>query len=341
MSVGATAEAKAQAMAEGNAPHRPQRPTPALARAPMSLFAIVMGLGGTAIAWRKAHVVIGAPAWVGEALMAAAVLAYLVIFAVQSLRAFLYPGVHLAEFRHGPSSTFIPASTIATALMAAALTPYAPPAAAVIWVVAASLHLCLAFLLLRRWFTERRPAAAASPSWFIPVVGNILMPVIGMPLGFAQASWFLFSVGFVFWAILAPLMTHRLFFEEPLPERAVPSLFILLAPPAVGGLAMIALNGGATSVFSHVMFGFAVFVAALTASLIGRVVATNFAIGWWALTFPSAAFATLALSYADAIPGLVIKGIAFVALAAVTVIVGMVLAKTLRALVSGNLIPAD
>ena len=319
----------------------PAQPLPALARAPMSLFAIVMGLAGAGLAWRKAHLVLGLPDWPGETLMALAATAYVAILGTQVLRAIRHPGAHLAEFRHGTKSTFFPAATIATALIAAALAPYAQDAARVVWSAAAALHVALAFAILRRWFTVRRPASEASPSWFIPVVGNILMPVIGMPLGFVEASWFLFSVGFVFWLILAPLMTYRLFFDEPLPERAVPSLFILLAPPAVGGLAMLALNGGEPTVFSHVMFGFAVFIAALTASLIGPVVRTPFAIGWWALTFPWAAFTTLALSYADIRESWGITALAIAALAAVTALVAAVLVRTIVGLVRGTLIPQD
>lgn len=143
-------------------------------------------------------------------------------------------GAHLAEFCDPAKSSFVPAFTIATALVAAGVEPYAMGLARTLWVFAAGLHVLFAFLLLRRWFTEPRDLSEASPTWFIPVVGNLLMPVVGMPLGFTLASWFLFSVGAVFWLILAPVLTLRLFFGEPLNEKQVPSLFILLAPPAVG-----------------------------------------------------------------------------------------------------------
>ena len=52
--------------------------------------------------------------------------------------------------------TRVPASTVATAIMAAGLAPYAPAFARGVWIAAASVHLLFAFLILRRWFTERR-----------------------------------------------------------------------------------------------------------------------------------------------------------------------------------------
>lgn len=310
-----------------------------LSAAPMALFAIVMGLAGAALAWRKAADLFGAPEAIAEALMGVAGLAYVAIVAVQVVRALRFPGAHLAEFHDPARSSFVPAFTVATALMAAGIEPYSIGAARALWVFAAGLHVLLAFLLLRRWFTEPRDLSEASPAWFIPVVGNLLMPVVGVPLGFTVASWFLFSVGAVFWLILAPVMTSRLFFGTPLPEKQVPSLFILLAPPAVGGLAVIALNGGDLSVVSHALLGFGTFIALLTASMIGRVVATHFAIGWWALTFPCAAFANLAQTYALEFPGLAPRLAAGAALAFANLIVAAVAVLTMRALVAGDLVP--
>ncbi len=305
----------------------------------MSLFAIVMGLAGAALAWRKAAKLFAAPELIAEALMAAAALAYLAIVAVQVARAVRFPGAHLQEFRDPGKSSFVPAFSVATALVAAGVAPYSTGVAQALWAFAAGLHVLFAFLLLRRWFTEPRDLSEASPAWFIPVVGNLLMPVVGMPLGFTVASWFLFSVGAVFWLILAPVLTSRLFFGKPLEDKQVPSLFILLAPPAVGGLAVIALADGGLTVVSHVLLGFGTFIAVLTASMIGRVIATDFAIGWWALTFPCTAFATLAMTYALEFDGLAARLAAGAALAFASTIVAVTAVLTARALAAGDLVP--
>ncbi|MFC5422848.1 SLAC1 anion channel family protein [Bosea eneae] len=312
---------------------------PSLARAPVSLFAIVMGLGGLALAWRKAHVVFAAPAAVGETLFALAAAVFVAVTGIQLVRALLHSSALVEEFRHPVSVNFIPALSVSLALLSAGLAPYDLAAAGTLWLLAALIHLSLAFLILRRWFGGSMRTEQASPAWFIPVVGTMLMPVVGMPLGHLHLSWFLFSVGFVFWLILAPLMTHRLFFAEPLAERAVPSLFILLAPPAVGGLAVLALDHGQASPFSHVLFCFAAFIALLVASMLGRIFRTHFAIGWWALTFPSAAFASLALSYVTLVPGVETLIVAGLALAFATLIVAALAVITLRALLRGELVP--
>ncbi len=313
--------------------------TSRLAVAPMSLFAIVMGLSSTALAWRKAEDLFDTPAAIAQILLGIAIVTFVVIAAVQVMRAIRYPGAHLAEFRDPGKSSFVPAFTVATALLAAGIEPYWFDLARIIWVFAAGFHVLLAFLLLRRWFTEPRDLSEASPSWFIPVVGNLLMPVVGIPLGFVPASWFLFSVGAVFWLILAPVMTSRLFFGKPLLDKQIPSIFILLAPPAVGGLAVIELGGGNPNIISHVLFGFGIFTALLTASMLSRVIATHFAIGWWALTFPCAAFASLTLTYALELESPALRLAAGAALGFVSIVVFVVGILTVRSLLTGELVP--
>jgi tellurite resistance protein len=304
----------------------------------MSQFAIVMGLGGLALSWRKAHAVFDVPSAVGESLMLLAVLAYLLVAVVQAARLVRYPHAHAAEFRDPKRANFVPAFTVASAIIAGGLAPYAEPVARVVWVTAAGLHIVFAFVIVRRWFTAQRKEEEASPAWFIPVVGTLLMPVVGVPLGFTGASWFFFAVGALFWLILAPVMTHRLFFADPLPDRASPSLFILLAPPAVGGLAALALNEGGASPVTHALFGFAAFISLLVTSLLGGILSTRFSVTWWALTFPSAAFATLAVAYAGLLPALPLRVAAFVALAFATVVVAGVAVMTVRAIARGDFV---
>ncbi|WP_156255050.1 SLAC1 family transporter, partial [Sandarakinorhabdus oryzae] len=314
---------------------------PWLARVPMSLFASVMGMAGTGLAWRRAVASFGAPAWPGEAFMALAVLLYGLLLILHLARAARWPAGHLAEFRDPRSAPFVPAFSVATVLMAAAAAPYSLALARVIWPVAAGLHALFAFLLLRRWFSQNRPLTEAGPPWFIPIVGNLLMPVVGAPLGFETASWALFGIGAMFWLILAPIMTFRLFFADPLPHHSAPSLFILLAPPAVGSLAILALSGGTVSPVTHTLFGFGTMVAALMLSLLPRLIDGHFSTSWWALTFPSAAYASLAVAYAGQIlsPALAVLGLA--ALALVTLLVILVALRSLSALVAGELLPND
>ena len=82
-----------------------------------------------------------------------------------------------------------------------------------------------------------------NPSWFIPIVGNILVPIAGVPLGYTDISWFFFSIGIVFWPVLLTIIFYRIIFHPALPGKLIPTFFILIAPPAVGFLSYMKLTG--------------------------------------------------------------------------------------------------
>ncbi|MDZ7809277.1 MAG: hypothetical protein U5L11_02915 [Arhodomonas sp.] len=58
-------------------------------------------------------------------------------------------------------------------------------------------------------------------------------------------SWFFFSVGLLFWIVLTDhRRLPRMIFHQPLPARLMPTLSILVAPPAAGFLSYLRLTGG-------------------------------------------------------------------------------------------------
>ncbi len=93
-----------------------------------------------------------------------------------------------------------------------------------------------------------------SPAWFIPAVGNVVAPIAGVGLGFPETSWVFFAAGLIFWIVLLVLVMNRLIFHDPLPGRMVPTLAILIAPPAVGFLAWLQLNGGVLDGFARLLY---------------------------------------------------------------------------------------
>jgi tellurite resistance protein len=96
----------------------------------------------------------------------------------------------------------------------------------------------------------------------------------------------------VLWLAMLPLLLHRMLAGPPLPPALRPTLAILLAPPAVAGLAVIAIlgqPGGLSLAFA----GIALLVAAVLLSMAGELAKVPFGLPWWGVTFPSAAFAAL------------------------------------------------
>lgn len=273
------------------APVTPPLP-PGIAHLPLPLLVMPMGLGGLGLAWREAAATLGAPGFLGEALLLLTALVWLAVVGAQAARGLLYPEALLAEFRHPVRVAFLAAPTIGLIILSGALHPYAPGLGAALWAVAVPLHLIVAMLILRRMLAGRGEVAMLAPPLLIPFVGNILAPVFGVRMGFVDASWMVFGVGLLMWLVTMPLLLHRLIAGPALPLAMRPSLAIFLAPPAVGALAIVALTGGVRGV-SLTFTGVALLVAAALISLARDFVRVPFSLTWWGFTFPTAAFAVL------------------------------------------------
>lgn len=268
---------------------------PTLEHLPLPLLAIPMGTGGVGLAWRQAHQVLGAPAVIGEALLALTLVVWVAVVALQLARVVRHPRAVLQELAHPVRVAFAAAPTIGLMIVAAFLHPYAPALGAALWSLAVALHLLVAMLLLRRVLAGRGDAMMLAPPLLIPLVGNILAPVFGVRMGFLDMSWMMFGVGFFLWLAVQPLLLYRLFAGPALPPPLWPSLVILVAPPAVGALALAALTGQAGGLVMA-LAGLALLVAAVLVSMAGEIARIPFGMPWWAVTFPSAAFAIMLMA---------------------------------------------
>jgi tellurite resistance protein len=127
-----------------------------------------------------------------------------------------------------------------------------------------------------------------NPSWFIPAVGNILIPLAGVVHGPKDLSWFFFSVGLFFWMVLLVIVFYRIIFHEPLAERLLPTLFILIAPPAIGFISSFKLSG-CINEFGKELYFFSLFMAILLFSQFRIFKKAKFYLSSWAYAFPLAA----------------------------------------------------
>jgi tellurite resistance protein len=315
----------------------PSATNPAFRHLPLPLFAVPMGLGGLGLAWREAGRTLGAPAVVGEALLAATAIAWLAILLLHAVRAARHPDALAADLRHPIRASFAGAVSIGLMLVAAGAAPLAPDLAATLWIIASVLHLAIGIWTVRSLLLAPREQAALAPPLLIPLVGNILAPVMGAKLGFVLASWMMFGLGALLWALIQPLILARLIHGPALPPRLRPSLAILLAPPAVGSIALANLTG-AFGAAPLAVLGLALFMALVLLTLARPMAQGPFAMSWWSWTFPPAAFTVAVLAAAHAHPAPWQPPLLWLLLAAVSAVVTLVAARTLQAAISGDLL---
>jgi tellurite resistance protein len=203
------------------------------------------------------------------------------------------------------------------------------------------LHLVVGVATVRRMLDAPNEPAMLTPPILIPLVGNLVAPLVGIRLGFETLSWLLFGVGIMLWLVLQPLVLHRLMAGPKLPPRLRPTLAILLAPPSVAFLGVAGLSGSPLTPAALALFGLAAFVALVLVSLVPEFLKVPFAPSWWAWTFPPAAFATAAIRMAGAVPHPLTKAAALALLAGVSAVAALVTWRTLRAAVSGELLQPE
>ena len=299
---------------------------------PIALFSIIMGATGLALAWLKAYAVLGLPVVIGEGVRGAASALFLILLVFYSLKILRYPQAVKMEMRHPIRINFFPTVSISLLLLAIAYLESAPDAAFWLWAVGALLHLGFTLAIFGSWLHHTHyEIKHINPAWFIPVVGNIIVPVAGVRLGFSEVSWFFFSIGLVFWIVLLTIVLYRLFFHEPLPARLAPTLFILLAPPSVGFIAYIALTGQLDA-FARILYYTALFLALLLASNALRFLRLPFFISAWAYSFPLAALTLATLIMSTRLPGPGFHLLGFGLLALLSLVVAVLAFRTLVAI---------
>jgi tellurite resistance protein len=256
---------------------------------PISWFALVMGLAGVAIAWSRGEVILKLPVHVGSYLLYSAVLAFVVLLALYALKAVRHRPEVVKEFGHPIKLNFFPTISIGLILLSIGFLHDCPELSRYLWMTGAAIHLLFTFYVMSAWINHRQfEIQHINPAWFIPVVGNILVPIAGVHHASPEISWFFFAIGLVFWLVLMTIIFYRMIFHEPLPARLVPTLFILIAPPAVGFIAYMSLTESFDA-FARVLYYAALFLTLMLLTQARRFYTVPFFLSWWAYSFPMAA----------------------------------------------------
>ena len=304
---------------------------------PVPLFATVMGTSGLAIAWKKAGHVLGLPIGISLALQWWALILFVIVALGYLAKMTSHWEAVKKEFSHPIRLNFFPAISISLLLLAVAFADTHTALAQVFWASGALLHLIFTLIVMSSWIHHTRyDIKHANPAWFIPIVGNVIVPVAGMNFAPAAISWFFFSIGVAFWVVLLTIVMYRLFFHEPLPERLTPTLFILIAPPAVGFIAWLKLNGGQIDAFAQILYNVALFLTLLLAANALRFFRLPFFLSTWAYSFPLAAITIATLIMAERNGG-VFSLLAGLLLTVLSVVLALLTLRTVKAALRGEI----
>ena len=295
---------------------------------PISFFAMIMGLAGLCIAWQKAQKDLDINLGINVPLAGLTGLVFLGLAALYLTKILKYFPAVMKELRHPIKLNFFPTISISLILLSTIAYPFSFNLASVLWTVGTVLHLLLLHFVMDSWIHhEHYEIHHINPAWFIPVVGSVLVPITGVSLGYVEISWFFFSIGIIFWLVLFVIIFNRILLHNPIPDKLMPTFFILIAPPAAGFIAYTKLNGDIDN-FARVLYYGGLFLALLFFTQAARFLKLPFALSWWAYSFPIAAI-TIATFVMFEHTGIVIfQTIGMGLLALLTVIVTYLLYRT-------------
>lgn len=315
-------------------------PSDRLAYFPIGLFGAIMGFSGLTLGFTHVHEIFGTSAYIHQALTAVTTFFFILISLFYGLKIVKHPQFVRQEFDHPVALHFFPTFSISLVLLSLLYQTLLPELASVLWHLGALIQFGLLLYIMNSWIHhEKWQVTHMNPAWFIPVVGNILIPLGAPAFSSIEIGWFFFSIGLIFWLMLNSIVMYRLFFHAPLAQILQPTLFILIAPPAIGFASYLALTDlQVLDNFARVLYYFALFLTFLLFTQVHRFARIPFAPSWWAYTFPIAAITVASFTMYHFLQINLFMYIALFLLTILSLVILLLTFKTLHAIKNRQLI---
>jgi tellurite resistance protein len=298
-----------------------------------------MGLAGLTISFKKVEHFWHWGTQVSPVLFVISAVVYLMITITYLTKLMRHSKHVVEEFQHPIRLSFFPAISIGVLLLVIAGEGLLPRGVSLtLWTIGSSVQLLFTLIIMSAWIHhEKFQIHHSNAAWFIPIVGNILVPVAGVPFGYVEISWFFFSIGILFWIVLLSILMNRFFFHNPVPSKLLPTLFILIAPPAVGFIAWMRLHHGVLDDPGRILYYVALFTTMLLFFQWKQFAKVKFALPWWAYSFPTASITIASTLMLEKVGGTFFAVLVPALLAFLSLMVLVLVINTFRAIAKGEI----
>lgn len=296
---------------------------------PVMMYAIVMGMSGLTIAYQKAHLWLGVPEIIAVFLTVITTSVFIIVSFLYIEKTLKYKAEVKKEFAHPIRINFFAAISISMIMLSIIYHEYNNIVSQFFWYPGTLLHLYLTMYTISFWINHNQQLDHSNPAWFIPIVGNVLVPVAGVGFVSNDILMYFFSVGMFFWFVLFSIIFNRIIFHNQLAIKFMPTLFILIAPPAVGFIAYFKMFG-TIDTFATFLFNIGLFFTLLVAFMYKNFLKIKFFISWWAFVFPVAAMSISSMLMYHIVGGVVFLILSYIMLSITTIIIGIVLYQTIK-----------
>jgi len=255
----------------------------------ISFLGICLGLIGFALAWQKAESILNISIKLSSYLLYFSITIIAIVSFTYLLKLIKYPKEVKKEFNHPIKLNFYPIIAKLFLILSIIYLSLNLTVSKYLWWIGVILQFAFTIIIMSAWIKhEKFEIHHINPSWFIPVVGSIIIPIAGVKHFSPELSWFFFSIGLFWWMILTVLVINRVIFHNPIPNKLIPTFFILFAPPVIGFIALTKLLGGLNP-FGNLLYYFGLFMFLLIIFQYKMFFKIKFYLSWWAYTFPLSA----------------------------------------------------
>lgn len=312
-----------------------------MSRLAVNWFGAVMGIVGLGLACRGAAPILKQPPAFSEfwVILGAAVFAVLLLGLLWKLLTDV-PAIagELADpARFGYCATL----PLAMTLVAGGLQPYLPRLAGALWWLGVVLLLVFQAFALARWLKGGIAPEKINGGWLIMLVGGIVVPIGGIPLGNLEMSRFCFGASAALAPIAMALVFYRTVTGPAMPEGQRPAWFIFLVPLCLIYANGVALWGPTFSPLLEALFYCAVLLGVALLMASWTFLVWPFGPLWWALTFSLDALAAASAQFARGHPTGPWSKIAITALLIAILFVVIALFRSVRAALRGEPAPGE
>lgn len=165
---------------------------------PIMMYAIVMGMSGLTITYQKAGIWLGFPHIIGNILMYITTAIFIIVSIVYLTKYSKYKMAVKKEFSHPVRINFFAAVSISMLMLAIIFKEEYTTISAAFWYPGTLLHFYLTMHTISFWINDNQELSHSNPAWFIPIVGNVLIPVGGVGFASTGILMYFFSIGIFF-----------------------------------------------------------------------------------------------------------------------------------------------
>lgn len=303
-----------------------------------------MGWAGLGLSWSRAIESLGEPAQIIAWFCAALASVLMGLVCAASLwRLNAHRQAFTADLQHPVRHTFWAALPIGLILLSAlwiGLTHQTHLVLQLVWWTGALGECAATYWVITRWMRPAdqggTPLAAITPVVYLSLVGHLLVPWAGVPLGHATWSAVQAGIGVMLWPVALVMLVVRQMQAGPLPAPMTPTWFILIVPPSALTLSLNLWHPPQAIIWA--VWGMALMSMMWALTQIKIIVKLPFGMPHWGLSFPLTAFTSASLMQAQSEQGAWLWAPALASLAITSAVILWLSRQTLRGLMRGELL---